>query len=105
MSGRPHVGLWKRSPHGWIPDDEAIHDAKRLEPIDGHEIGSRESWLAIHLTEAQWLALDRYDSTMPSGVIVGKVWRRTDRDGEWLGSYERDLEGRVEGVFRPVVRP
>jgi hypothetical protein len=54
-----------------------------------------------------WERLPNYDCTMPSGVAIGKRWRRTDSDGDWVGEMIRvdestDWHG-VEIVFRPVI--
>ena len=71
----------------------------------GCELACRESWLAVKLTRAGFDELLPYDRTVPTGVVVGKRWRRSDLDGDWLGEMVRPIwnHDRVEIVFRPVV--
>lgn len=71
--------------------------------VDAYTLPARESWLVARLTRAEWEALLAYDRTIPTGVIVGKRWRRADRDGCWVGEYQRDIDGNLEVVFRAVV--
>jgi len=83
-----------------LPGRAAVDDVL---PVDAYILPSRESWLTARLTAAEWERLLAYDCSIPTGVILGKLWRRTDRDGRWLGTYQRDLDGNLEVVFRPVV--
>lgn len=53
------------------------------------------------ITERDWQALPRYDSTMPSGVYAGKVWRCRSHLC-WFGP-ERD-GGCVVGYLRALVQ-
>jgi hypothetical protein len=71
----------------------------------GCELARRESWLAVKLTRAEFDELLAYDCSIPTGVVVGKRWRRTDRDGHWTGEMIRSIwnPDDVEVVFRPVV--
>jgi hypothetical protein len=78
--------------------------AAELLPFDGHDLERRESWLGEKLTRSDFESLPQYDTTIPSGVIIGKRWRRTDADGDWVGDMVRsDNWQGVEIVFRPVV--
>lgn len=53
------------------------------------------------IAEPDWLALPRYDSTLPSGVYAGKAWRR----GPFLCWYGRDGGRTVRiGCVRALVQ-
>lgn len=39
------------------------------------------------LTEAQIYDLHTYSTSLPTGVYVGKMWKRIDADGMWLVWY------------------
>lgn len=90
---------------GSIRRDAAIRTACRsgLLPIDAYTLPSRESRIASGLSRKAWSRLNVYDCTLPTGVRIGKRWRRTDTDGNWIGTYQLDGWGGVEVVFRRVV--
>lgn len=69
----------------------------------GWEVPRRDSWLVEHITRAEWEELLRYDSTVPNGFRVGKRWRRTDADGDWVGHNQLSLSGGFETVFRRAI--
>jgi hypothetical protein len=58
------------------------------------------------IAEHDWLVLHNYESSYPSGVYPGKVWRR----GPWLcwyGPLTKDAQGREccrIGVLRALVQ-
>lgn len=63
---------------------------RMTDPLGKHwgqpkELRERVEIYETHATinEKDWQALPRYDSSMPSGVYAGKVWRR----GKWLVWY------------------
>lgn len=76
-----------------------------LLPYDGIDLERRESWLAFQCTRAEWERLPAYDLSVPTGVVVGKHWRRTDDDGEWVAIMALPLwgDGPPQIVFRPFV--
>lgn len=47
------------------------------------------------IPEADWLALPHYESSYPSGVYPGKVWRR----GPWLCWYGPDRGGKCRIAY------
>ena len=74
-----------------------------LMPVDAYTLRRRDSRARVKLSRAGWNRLPAYDSTIPTGVIIGKRWRRSDRDGNWVGSYFWNHVGGIDVVFRRVV--
>ena len=53
------------------------------------------------IDERDWLALPRYESSMPTGTYTGKVWRR----GPWLVWYGREYDKTIRvGRARALVQ-
>ncbi len=49
---------------------------------------------SVLISTADWEALHRYDCSMPTGVYPGKMWRRTEPDGnKFLGWYGYSSKG------------
>lgn len=64
-----------------------------------------EGVTCVMVTEADYKRLPTYDCSVPTGVYVGKVWKRRDAGGVWLGAYEDHEPPRDDSVrqtFRPL---
>lgn len=70
--------------------------------VDAYQLPREQSRIRSRVSNTLWSRLPAYDETIPTGVRVGKRWRRLDRDGAWIGSYQFSLAGGVRVVFRPV---
>lgn len=71
----------------------------------GHRIDLRDRvkihWNHATIDEADWLALPRYESSLPTGTYAGKAWRR----GKWLCWYGREKDGMITvGRTRALVQ-
>lgn len=50
------------------------------------------------ITPAAFDGLLEYSATIPTGVYIGKVWRRRDADGWWLGEYTEHEDPKKAGI-------
>jgi hypothetical protein len=54
----------------------------------------------VIVNERDFARLPTYDCSVPTGVCAGKVWKRKDADGLWLGSFEDYDPPRPDSVIQ-----
>ena len=57
-----------------------------------------EGVTCVIVNERDFKRLPTYDCSVPTGVCAGKVWKRQDTGGLWLGAYEDYMPPRQDAV-------
>ena len=85
--------------------DWAIEEARWKEFVEKHKIEVGDARAIV--TMNGFKALDDYSCTLPSGTVVGKVWKRHEpfsgRGQWWFGQFSHSTEpGMIDIVWREL---